>query len=94
MSDVVLGWIQSILTKRVQQVSFNGQLSSKQSLLLSVPQGFVLGSLLYILYTTELEQLILHHGLHSHQYADDSQVCQRANQRCTGSLSQLRRLHP
>jgi len=46
MSNVVLGWIQSFLTNRTQQVSFDGQLSSKQSPLLGVPQGgSVLGPL-------------------------------------------------
>jgi len=74
MSDNVLGWIQSFLTNRMQQVSFNGQLSRSQSLLFGVPQGSVLVPLLYLLYTAELEQLILHHGLRIDQYADDSQV--------------------
>jgi len=74
MSDVVLGWIRSFLTNRTLQVTFNGKLSSKQLLLFSVPQGSVPGQLLYLLYTAELEQLILRHGLHIHQYDDDSQV--------------------
>ena len=67
MSDIVLGWIQSFLTNRTQQVAFNGQLSSKQQLLFGVPQGSVLGPLLYLLYTAALEKLILRHGLHIHQ---------------------------
>jgi len=74
MSNVVLGWIESFLTNRTQQVSFNSQLCRKQSLLFGVPQGSILGPLLYLLYTAELEQLILRHGLHIHQYANDSQV--------------------
>ena len=59
---------------RTQQVSFNGQLSSKQLLLFGVPRGSVPGPLLYLLYPAEIEQLILRHGLHIHQYADDSQI--------------------
>jgi len=58
----------------MQQVTFNGQLSGKELLLFGVPQGSVLGPLLYLLYTAELERLILRHGLNIHQYADDSQV--------------------
>jgi len=67
MSDIVLGWIQSFVKNRRQQVTFNVQLSSKQLLLLGVPQGFVLGPLLYLLYSVELEQLILCHSLHIHR---------------------------
>jgi len=69
MSDIVLRWIQSFLTNRTQQVAFNAQLSSKQQLLFGVPQGSVLGRLLYRLYTAELQELTLRHGLHIHQYA-------------------------
>ena len=83
MCFVVLGWIESFLINRMQQVSFSGQLASKQSLPIGILQGFipVLGPLLYLLYTAELEQLILRHGLHIYQYANDSQVytaCQSA----------------
>jgi len=39
-----------------------------------VPQGSVLGPLLYILYTAELAHVVASHGLSLHQYADDCQV--------------------
>ena len=74
MLDFVLRWIQSFLTNRMLQVTFNGELSSKQLLLFGVPQGSILRPLLYLLYTAERKQLILHHDLKIHQYADDSQV--------------------
>jgi len=39
-----------------------------------VPQWPVLGPLLYVLYTAELELIVAHHGLRFHMYADDYQV--------------------
>src|SRR5664279_5303674 len=49
-----LQWIMSFLSGRTQQVCYNGQLSDIGQLLHDVPQGSVLSSLFYILYTAEL----------------------------------------
>ena len=56
-------WIRSFLTDRTQQVSYCGRLSPIQRVLFGVPQGSVLGPLLYVLYTAELELIVERHGL-------------------------------
>jgi len=74
LTDLVHDWVQSFLTDRTQQIAYSGQLSSVQSALFEVPQGSVLGLLLYVLYTAELALVVDRHGLSLHQYADDTQV--------------------
>jgi len=74
LSVSVLDWVRSFLTDRTQQIAYSGQLSAVQPVRFGVPQGSVLGPLLYFLYTAELALIAACHGLNLHQYADDMQV--------------------
>jgi len=47
-----------------------------------MPQGSVLGPILFILYTADLASIVAEHGLSLHQYADDSQMCGSLMQFC------------
>jgi len=69
--DTVLCWLTFFVTGRTQQIQYDGQLSPTTSV---VPQGSVLGPLLFVLYTAELSQVVTAHGLTLHQYADDYQI--------------------
>jgi hypothetical protein len=69
-----LEWIRSYLTSRKQAVRINGTTSDAQSLDCGVPQGSVLGPLLFLAYILPLGVLIKSYGLHMHGYADDTQI--------------------
>ena len=50
----VLSWLASFLDGRTQQVVFNGMTSIVAALSSGVPQGGVLGPLLFLLYTADI----------------------------------------
>lgn len=75
ISDTVLRWFTSYLTHRKQAVKIQDTLSSERSLPFGVPQGSVLGPVLFTLYTTPLSNIIsTFTSLRHHLYADDTQI--------------------
>ena len=69
-----LKWFESYLCGRTQKVRVKDALSEPRKLSCGVPQGSVLGPLLFTVYTLPLGDLVRRHGLDFHLFADDSQL--------------------
>ena len=74
LSQSALSWFQSYLNDRQQRVLINGTLSQPRQLKYGVPQGSVLGPILFTLYISPISKIIQAHGLSHHCYSDDTQV--------------------
>ena len=74
VSGKPLLWFQYYLSSRVQYVSVEGGASLRHALHCGVPQGSVLGPILYLLYTSPLSDMVKKLTLSYHFYADDSQL--------------------
>ena len=73
IGGVALNWFKSYLTNRKYCVKINNVSSEYVSLDCGVPQGSVLGPILFTVYTLPLGDLIRKHEIPFHLYADDSQ---------------------
>ena len=67
-------WQPSYLSSRTQSVRYNSSASPAEITNFGVPQGSVLGPLLFLLYTADLHLTATRHGFMSHYYADESQL--------------------
>ena len=74
ISHTALSWFRSYLTERTQSVFVNNLNSSSEELLYGVPQGSVLGPVLFVLYTQPLASLIQSHSPEHQSFADDTQL--------------------
>ena len=74
-----LKWFKSYLADRTFSVKIRKTKSSIQIIFYGVPQGSILGPILFILYTKELSDIVNKHKMQLQLYADDSTVYLKLN---------------
>ena len=74
VKGTALNWFESYLSDRTQSVVVSGESSHPVPLSCGIPQGSVLGPILFTVYTLPLGDIIRRYEIYFHLYADDTQL--------------------
>ena len=85
-AGLALQWFQSYLADRHLSVCVRNETSDKCPLRYGVPQGSVLGPMLFTLYIKPIGDIIRRHNVKFHIYADDIQMYHSFNPKSVDSL--------
>ena len=75
----VLYWFASYFSERFQSVIADGVVSASHPFVYGVPQGSILGPVLFTLYSQPLSDVISDHDRDYHKYAGDTELSKRAS---------------
>ena len=87
ISNDILNWLRAFLTGRRQQVVVNGQFSSWLPVTSGVPQGSVLGPLLFLLYINDISSVVAHSKVKL--FADDVTIYKEISSSSDAALLQV-----
>ena len=74
ITDKALAWLQSHISERYQKVAVGSAESVDSILMCGVPQGSVLGTILYCMCNKPIGDIVPRHGLQYHCDADETQI--------------------
>ena len=77
MGNSIINWIEQWLTEGGQMVVVDGEVSSWKSVLSGVPQGSVLGPILFLVYLDDLEEGVTGYIL---KFADDTKLFRKTKE--------------
>ena len=90
IQGTALSWIESFVRGRTQRVSFASSHSSSSPVTCGVPQGSVLGPVLFLLYMADVITIARRHDIGVHSCADDTELYQHSVTRmCVASIPRL-----
>ena len=69
---IIIEWFKSYLNDRTQKTKVNGSISEKIEITYGVPQGSILGPLLFLVYINDLHEAVTHSLVH--HFADDTDM--------------------
>ena len=91
LSGTLLLWLRSFLSDRSFSVVHGPSRSLWVPAPYGLPQGSVLGPLLFIIYTSDLASLLASHAMQAHLYADDVQAYQHC--RASDTVATVRSMY-
>ena len=74
VTGLALSWFETYLKDRVFRVTIDGKHSEPGCMKYGVPQGTILGPILFVIYTLTLQYMLAYYDVSYHFYADDTQI--------------------